>query len=152
MTTPPGPSPLGDALRVLLPYDGSESARRAVDRLVTLTARGMRVELHLVNVRPPLRSDVTRFVPPANVQDYHREEGLNELAGAIARLDEAGLGHQEHVAVGEPVERIAALATEIGAELVVMGTRGRGGVAALLLGSVATGVVRSLRIPVMLVH
>ncbi|MFN8057762.1 MAG: universal stress protein [Vicinamibacterales bacterium] len=138
--------------RVLLPFDASDNALRAVDHAVALERRGLALDLHLVNVQPPLRSDVTGFVPAANVQDFHREEGLKVLARAAARLDASGVAHTDHVVVGPPTDAIAELASSLEPQFILMGTHGRTAVASLLLGSVAAGVVRASTVPVMLVR
>jgi nucleotide-binding universal stress UspA family protein len=137
---------------VLVAYDDSESAQRAIGRVIAYAARGLAFDLHLLNVQPPLRSDVTTFVPAANVHDFHREEGMKELAPAQHALDAAGLAHHDHVGVGSPADTIARVAVELDAELIVMGTHGRSAMAELLLGSVASGVVRAVSIPVTLVR
>jgi nucleotide-binding universal stress UspA family protein len=53
--------------------------------------------------------------------------------------------------IGMPVEEIARVATECKADMVVMGTHGRGGFSRLLMGSVAEGVLRSVACPVLFV-
>ncbi|MGC8777373.1 MAG: universal stress protein [Candidatus Caldatribacteriaceae bacterium] len=55
------------------------------------------------------------------------------------------------VVAGEPVEEIARLAEEGKADLIIMGTHGRTGLASVLLGSVTIGVIRKTCIPVMVV-
>ncbi|WP_017872594.1 universal stress protein [Candidatus Caldatribacterium saccharofermentans] len=55
------------------------------------------------------------------------------------------------VVVGDPAEEIARFAEENGADLIVMGTHGRTGLAGILLGSVTVGVIRKTCIPVMVV-
>jgi len=55
------------------------------------------------------------------------------------------------VVAGEPVEEIARFAEENKADLIIMGTHGRTGLASVLLGSVTIGVIRKTCIPVMVV-
>lgn len=148
MPTDPKPT----RLRVLIPYDDSGNARRAVQQAVRLADRGMALDLHVLNVQPALRSDVTQFVAAANVQAYHHEEGMAALKPALAILEAAGLAATPHVHVGAPAEVIAHVVDDLGADIVLMGTHGRGALAELLLGSVATGVVQAVRVPVMLVR
>jgi hypothetical protein len=57
-----------------------------------------------------------------------------------------------HVPVGSPVDEIVALARQIGADLIVLGTHGRRGLRRLWLGSVAEHVVRSATCPVLVVR
>lgn len=62
-----------------------------------------------------------------------------------------GVLDQQLIQLGNPAERILARAEEYGADLIVMGTRGRSGLAHVLIGSVAEGVLRRSRRPVLVV-
>lgn len=57
-----------------------------------------------------------------------------------------------HISEGNPVDAITTLAKESHADLIVMGTHGRGGVERLLLGSTTEGVTRRSLVPVMVVR
>lgn len=139
-------------LRVLVPFDDSDSARRALTQLVALAGRGVAVDVHLLNVQPGLPGDVTRFVPGDHLSSYHHDAGMAVLASAQAQLDAAGLPHTPHVGVGPPAPTILHFASTLGVEIIVMGTRGRGAVAELLLGSVASGVLQAAAVPVLLIR
>lgn len=145
-------SPTPTPLRILLPFDDSSNAKRAVEQAVRLCQRGVALDMHLLNVQPPLRSDVTRFVPADNVQSYHHDEGTAVLKAGRAILEGAGLSATEHVHVGSPAEVIGHVARDLGVDLVLMGTHGRGAVAELFMGSVAAGVLKAVDVPVMLVR
>jgi nucleotide-binding universal stress UspA family protein len=74
------------------------------------------------------------------------ETARQVLAEAEARL---GLGDVEvRILAGEPAAALCELAAELGARAVVLGTRGRGGIARALLGSVSDYVVRNAPCPV----
>ncbi|MEJ7784068.1 MAG: universal stress protein [Solirubrobacteraceae bacterium] len=72
---------------------------------------------------------------------------LLEQVAAAAELPDAG----RRVAVGHPAERLAELADEEDAELIVVGSRGRGGFRAAFLGSVSSSLVGVARCPVLIV-
>lgn len=148
MSTDPKPTPL----RVLIPYDDSSNAKRAAQEAVRLAQRGLPLDIHVLNVQPALRSDVTQFLAAENVQSYHHDEGMAALKPALAILEAGGLAATAHVHVGQPAEVIAHVVDDLGADVVLMGTHGRSALAELLLGSVATGVVQAVRVPVMLVR
>ena len=59
--------------------------------------------------------------------------------------------YQTHRLVGSPGPAIANLAASLGCDLIMMGTRGQGGAAAALLGSVAQSTVQHAGVPVLLV-
>ena len=109
------------------------------------------LEVVLINVQPPLPSDVTRFVSSAVVHDYHREKGEAALADARAKLEAAGVAYSHHILVGEPAPTIVDFARENSCMLIVMGARGLGTVAGVLLGSVTQRVVHLTDLPVVVV-
>ena len=76
------------------------------------------------------------------------------LLGAQVKQTEAdgGTVAQAHLRLGRPDEQIVALAEEIGAGLIVMGSRGLGGLRRLLMGSVSDSVVRHAHCPVLVVR
>jgi YjbE family integral membrane protein len=140
--------------RVLLAVDGSENSARAV-RYVVGVRQDLRapdaLDVHLLNVQRPVSGEVSRFVPGQTLKEYHLEGSERALAPARALLDAAGIPYQEHRRVGDPASCIADVARESACDLVVMGTRGSGGVAAGLVGSVAQATVAQCGVPVLLV-
>ncbi len=59
---------------------------------------------------------------------------------------------QAHLRMGKPAAEIVALAEELGVGLVVVGSRGLGGVRRALMGSVSDSVVRHAHCPVLVVR
>jgi nucleotide-binding universal stress UspA family protein len=139
--------------RALVPVDGSDNALSSVRHVIKLIRGGEPLEVHLLNVQPPLRGDVTTFVPAAAVRDFHREEAEKALAPACKLLDETGIRYVKHIMVGHAAEIIARTAKELRCDKVVMGTRGLGTVTQLLLGSVSHKAIHQMdpHIPVTLV-
>jgi len=137
-----------EPFRILIAIDGSEESLRALRHAVAKRQSDERVVLHLLNVQPALRADVTTFLPAQNVRDFHRERGEQALAAARRELDAAGVPYLHHVSVGDSGEVIAAFAVEIGASEIMMSTRGQGRAIAALLGSCATETLRHATVPV----
>ncbi len=141
------------ALRLLVAVDGSVPSLRAVQHAIGLARRGLPVELHLVNAQPPLRGTAALLLGREELEDYHREEGMKALADALQALTTAGIAPHLHVAVGAPADIVLAFARRLGAQLIVMGTRGfGGGVAGAVMGSVASDVVTGAGVPVTLLN
>ena len=138
-------------LKVLVPIDGSENALRALERAVAMLRDRAPFEIHILNVQPPLGGDVTTFVASATVKDYHREEGEKVLKPALALLQRLGVPYKPHITVGPAGESVAGFAKKLGVDMIVMGTRGLGGLKGALLGSVSTEVIRHAEVPVTLV-
>jgi YjbE family integral membrane protein len=140
--------------RVLLAVDGSENSAQAVRYVI-----GMRQDLrnpdaldvHVLNVQRPVSGDVSRFVAGETLKEYHQEGSEQALAPVRKLLGEAGVKYQEHQRVGDAAQTISDVAKETASDLVVMGTRGLGGVAAGLIGSVAQATVAQSAVPVLLV-
>jgi nucleotide-binding universal stress UspA family protein len=137
---------------ILVPVDGSESASRAVKTAIQAVKELNGATLHLLTVHPPIVSgNVTRFFSAEAIQSYYEDEGRNALMPAKALLDEAGILYQEKIAVGPVAITIADYARKHGCDLIIMGTRGLGSVAGLVLGSVTVKVLSLVDIPVTLV-
>lgn len=138
--------------KVLVPVDGSAFTDRAIDHLLRQIGTEGPMELHLLNVQIPVDSGHARmFVSAADVEAYHREEGMQALKSARDKLDAAGVKYNWHVAVGRIADTIVHFAREHAADRIVMGTHGRSALNLLLLGSVASEVSRASDIPVTLI-
>jgi nucleotide-binding universal stress UspA family protein len=139
-------------LTILAPIDGSNNAIRVVEHVVGLALQSRQAEVCLINVREAMDSpEVHRFWSPEKIAEFQKTEGNLLLDSARKRLDQAGVRYTADVVIGDIAPTIAAQATARGCNLIVMGTRGMGGIGNLLMGSVATKVVHLTDVPVMLV-
>lgn len=144
----PAPADTGGR-RVLVATDLSPLGNRAARFAFGMLPVGSRVRL--VTVQPP-RQAVPALVQSA-AADALLEQWRHELQ-ALVPAESAARGLSVEIDVIEaedPAEAIRAAAERIDADLVCMGTTGRTGLSAALLGSVAQAVLRSCRRPVMLV-
>lgn len=78
-----------------------------------------------------------------------REEAAERLVGQI--VVDSGLDVERRALVGVPADRLAALAEDEDAELIVVGSRGRGAFKSAFLGSVSNSLVDVARCPVLIV-
>jgi nucleotide-binding universal stress UspA family protein len=139
-------------LRILVPVDGSENAARAVEYVIALAATTKDNEIHVVTVRDPMDSlQVHRFWTDEQIHAFQQESGNAALDRVRNRLDKAGIAYTPHIVIGETAQTIVKTAQELSCDLIVMGTRGMGNIANLLMGSVATKVVHLTTVPVTLV-
>ena len=140
-------------MKILLPVDGSDCALRAVGHLIAHTAWFREIpEIHLVHVQPPVPvGRALAHVSKETLHGHYLEESREHLLGAQQMLDAAGRFHTTHVHVGQAADVIARLANELACDLIVMGTHGRGGIAGLIMGSVASRVLHLVNCPVLLV-
>jgi nucleotide-binding universal stress UspA family protein len=82
----------------------------------------------------------------------HMNAARASLDAAKALADESGVEAEYELVEGDPAEAIVRFAESRDADLVVVGTRGRGGIAGSLLGSVSSEVVRASSRPVVVVR
>jgi nucleotide-binding universal stress UspA family protein len=136
---------------VLVGVDGSESAAYAV-RIAADEAVRRDADLVLVHVRTPERGAVAPDAA-AEATAAAQAESAELLAGAAARIrtDHPVLSVAERPVRGTSPEQ-ALIEASGDAALVVVGSRGRGGFAGLLLGSVSQALVQHAHCPVLVAH
>jgi universal stress protein A len=144
--------------KILAPTDFSDDSKLALSYAVTL-AEKFSSEIIVVHVDQPLAPVmVSELNPGLDVSTMNRiaEEGrlmaLKELDGATARLRESGVKARGLMRVGAPFLEIIHAAQGEAADLIVMGTHGRTGLAHVLMGSVAERVVNKAPCPVLTVR
>ncbi len=131
--------------------DGSELSVPVV-RIAHRLAECLRLELVLMHVAQPTEVPGVSAAP-AGQERLHEEE----LRDAEALLDraalEAGLGDEarQRSEIGPPADRIVAACADEQAELVVIGSRGRGGLKTALMGSVSSKVASDAPCPCVIV-
>lgn len=136
---------------IVIATDGSDEAHEAVEYGLELAAEEDARAI-LLQVMPPV--DWTRLDRGGIVRPLPSEIRLSTPAA----LDEAALLAADHgidvtteVLAGNPADEIVAYADSIDADMIVIGSRGRGAIAGALLGSVSRDVLRESRRPVIVV-
>ncbi|MEX0801511.1 MAG: universal stress protein [Dehalococcoidia bacterium] len=137
-------------VRVLLAVDGSPASARATQYVIDHFGPALQ-EVTVVGVLPLERANGV-VAREESLRRRHLEEEVSRYLGdACAELRAAGTVCRPVTRFGDPADEILRLAQEEDCELIVMGRRGRGAVAKLLLGSVSDKVVRAAACPVMVV-
>lgn len=149
MTTP------SSVLKVLVPVDFSETSRRALAWAFDYAMRA-RCETHVLHVVEDRLADVISIRGKERFENEifaFTQEAEAELAAMVPAPEEREKVGKivRHVTRGQPAAEILRVAEKIGAEMVVMGTHGRSGLAGFLIGSVAEKIVRHARCPVVCV-
>jgi nucleotide-binding universal stress UspA family protein len=133
--------------RILVPVDFSRASIEALDYAVSV-AKEFRAAIHLVHVYPPDEASM----PGAGHLLFRSAEAIGrlneELTGIHRKHAPTFRPENCHIRGGRPYEEIVRVAREIGADLIVLSTRGHSGVKHLLLGSTTERVVRNAPCPV----
>ena len=145
--------------RILVAVDRSEPSLRAVDLAADMATKYGAALMLVTAMR-----DIGR--PDPGIEAYVRSEHISEspitleIEGVRNGLNEvrdraSAKGAKDvsiNVVIGDPAEQILAVAVDSGADMIVMGNRGHGPLAGLLLGSVAQKVVGLAPCAVLVVH
>jgi nucleotide-binding universal stress UspA family protein len=137
---------------IVIATDGSPSAEEAVGVGIELAAeQGAAVTLvHVLPADEFVVAGRTGHIPKAHRVDMDESEvALHEAADAA---QEAGLEYTLERISGDTVDEIVAVADSANADLIVIGSRGRGPITSTLLGSVSKGVLAESRRSVLVVR
>ncbi|AHY43553.1 universal stress protein [Stutzerimonas decontaminans] len=140
--------------RLLIAYDGSDNAKRALQYVVDLARdTGMALQVHVVNVQhePVIYGEYFTAAMYDELNNSLIAKARTVLDEAAAVLQGAGLSCETHALMGNVAEQVADAVKRLDCDTVVMGTRGLGSFTGLVLGSVANRVIHEVSVPVLLV-
>jgi nucleotide-binding universal stress UspA family protein len=136
------PSARKPLMRIMVPLDGSAIAEEALGPATEL-ARSLQADLILLRV-------IEEDNPGGRVHAQQAERYIQKmLDGVRAALPQRQV--ISHVTTGSPTIAIAQAAVDLGADLIAMSTRGRGGLTRAVLGSTATATLERSIVPLFLV-
>ncbi|AVH14720.1 universal stress protein [Acinetobacter indicus] len=140
---------------ILVPVDGSETSYAAVAKAVELAkAFGSKVTVaQVLTLDPYIASEYISAGQTNDLIERARVSILKTLDEAKAKFQEQGVAVESRLLEGQVIHReIARAATEMNADLIVMGSHGRTGLKKLFLGSVAQSVLGEGNVPVLIVR
>lgn len=144
---------------IVAAIDFSELADRALLEALRLSNQHPHSELHVIAVGTAMEDAIR--LPGPTLRVMSQEDANSEAREHVADLVQShvaihGASTLERIAVyvttGHPAERIVALATEVDADTIVLGTHGRTGLRRIVLGSVAEEVLRRAPCTVLVVR
>jgi nucleotide-binding universal stress UspA family protein len=144
------------ALHILISTDGSQSANAAIRQSRMLINPAVVGTVTVVTVINPVRAVAAYAELAANVWeelDRAAHEGAKQaLAEALTLLEGIDAKVDTHTLEGDPASEILNFARKQNVDLIVIGSRGWGGVRSMLLGSVSDRVLHGAHCPVLVVR
>ncbi len=154
--------------RILVPLDGTRQSAKALAyaRDLALTHGSELVLLRVIEmstVASVIGSATMAEIPSASAAEMMVERAESSIADDRQRAgrylnrhvhatEKQGISVSSEVAVGDPARLIRNIARQRNAELIVIATRARGGIKRALLGSVADELVRTTRVPILIIR
>lgn len=139
-------------MRILVPVDGSEISTRAFQHAVRLCKAFRSGKLVVVAVDDSLFPGAERKMGAEATQAHHAANFERMLAPARELLGDGRIKAEFVELVGDVAQCILDTAREKQADVIVMGSRGAGGIKGALLGSVSQKVLTDTKLPVTIVH
>lgn len=147
-----------DNTSIVIPFDNSDSARRALAFGLDLAER-LELPVRLLHILDTLDTDIPpeRTLSPEDLDrtgpgSQHHQRTREALEAAAGILAERNLDAEQEILAGEPAPAILEYLERCDRPMVIMGRRGRGRLPGLLVGSVSEKVVRLATCPVTVVH
>jgi nucleotide-binding universal stress UspA family protein len=141
--------------RIMVPTDGSDITQKAIDMAIAL-AKSVGAEIHTICVKEPFPYGAISEMQPTPPQEFFDAQeriATRHVAAVAASCSAAGVPCQAVTIEGlHPWEAIIDHAKRMECDLLVMGSHGRRGVSALLLGSETQKVLTHTKIPVLVVR
>ena len=137
--------------RILLALDGSDHALHAATLAGNLARSEKAISLHILTVYDSVPGYLGQK-EQQNLIAAHMKESERILAEGLARIGVLGAKVETEILSGSPAEIIVEVAKERKADVVVMGSRGLGRLAGMLLGSQSQKVATHAPCPVLIVR
>jgi nucleotide-binding universal stress UspA family protein len=137
---------------ILVPVDGSEYAKRALEYAIEHFPEATITAFHVVEAPKGYFAATAADIDETPQVKHGREEAEDLLDELETEAAEHGAVIETEYEVGDPVDEILSYAAKAGVEEIVIGSRGISGVGRVVFGSTAETVVRRAEIPVVVVH
>ncbi|ARM76638.1 universal stress protein UspA [Acidianus manzaensis] len=134
--------------KILVAYDGSEQAKKALDIAIEL-ARKYDSELYIIEVVDEAIFENSGVLPPLSAIEELNKKAKKDIDEAVKKAQ--GIKVVGEVLSGDPGSTILEYSKNNGIELIVMGSRGLSIFKKILLGSVSTAVLHNSSAPVLIV-
>lgn len=137
--------------RILVPLDGSETAECILPHVREAAKKYEVEEVILLRVVEPIPAWAIEWGDPTPLQRAEQEASRQYLSRVGSQFRSEGLNAREEIRVGDTAGSIIDFAKENAIDLIALATHGRTGISRWVIGSVADRVLRSSRIPMLVV-
>jgi nucleotide-binding universal stress UspA family protein len=137
--------------RILVAVDGSKMSEKALKSALSF-AKERYSKIGVIHVEKNVQ--IPEGMPNESIDDLYanmRQEGDEILNHAISIADEEGIEIKSQFVMGDPAIQIVKKAEEGNYQLIIMGSRGLGGIKGLMLGSVSQKVSQLSHCPVLII-
>ena len=142
-----------DIKEIVVPVDFSPTSDRALDYAVDFAKKvGARLTLVHAYELPVYGFPDGALVASAEVAGRILSSAQAGLLAAIEKRKDSGVEMRSILRDGPPAEEVAAVAKQVHADMVILGTHGRTGLRRAIMGSVAEEVIRACECPVLAIH
>jgi nucleotide-binding universal stress UspA family protein len=140
-------------MKILLAVDGSDYTNRMLSYLIAHKEWSKAGHAFTVfHAVLPVPHRAAAFAGPDLVHGYYEDDARTVLEPVRSLLAEHGIEARFEHRIGHPAEEISSFAQKGQFDLLIMGSRGHGTLANLVLGSVANKVLAGCTVPVLLVR
>lgn len=140
--------------KILVPFDGSDHAKRALSRAISIAECCNDAKLYIISVDEDVSAlsmnHLERAYINEQLQTIHFRPADKILEEAKALVPK-GMEADYIAKTGDPGTLIETVANHIGADLIVMGSRGLGALTGMLLGSVSNYLLTHVEAPVFII-
>lgn len=139
--------------KLLVPFDGSDTAMRALEYAIKLAKEHGPMELVIAYAHEPplIYGEIAVYLPEDKADELQLKHSEDMLRPAIEKAKRSGVPFTTEVLIGDIPDSIVSCAEALACDGIVMGTSGMSAIGNLVMGSVATKVVHLTKLPVTLV-
>ncbi len=134
--------------KILVPLDGSKNSMRGLDEAIYI-ARQCQATVTGIYIIPIYPRNLADAIMPYQI--HLTKEAKKYMSTAKTRAAQKGILFKSKIVYGSPSSEIIDLAKDKKFDLIVIGSRGHGGIKEVFLGSVASAVVHKSKVPVLVV-
>lgn len=136
-------------MKILIPVDDSPVCEHALSYIAERHNLDIASDLIILHVQEPLSSLALHLMPSEVLDEYYHLEAEKVFAPIRTLMQKYKLQAREISVIGTPADEIANVAKQVGADLIVMGSRGLSAISGLLFGSVTNKLLTKTVTPIL---